>query len=69
MPDDKGPISAAGEVMWCLEVKEAPAPFAIGIKLTDIKPEDKFRVLDYAYQHWLKNEFGDVSSFDTGQNS
>lgn len=61
IPGQERPVKATGEVMWCIAAESAPAPYAVGVKLVNIDPDDKFRVLDYAYHHWLRNEFGDVN--------
>jgi len=64
IPGDDQAIKATGEVMWCISTQDTPAPFSVGIKLLNIDPADKFKILDYAYHNWLRNEFGDVSVED-----
>lgn len=65
IPGESLPVAARGEVMWCVNEKGgSPASYSIGIRLIKIKPEDKLRVLDYAYNNWVKNEFGDVGLYD-----
>ncbi len=47
VPGDNLPVFATGKIAWA-DGLEA------GLKLTKINPSDRARVLEYAYQEWLK---------------
>ena len=58
IPDDPKPIRTNGKVMWArnANVEEGVDH---GIQFLNIDPIDKFRVLDYAYNHWLETKVND----------
>jgi len=51
IPGDNFPIFAQGMVVW---VKKGDAKNDVGIKLTSITRSDRGKILEYAYQQWLK---------------
>ncbi len=62
IPDDPKPIFSSGQVVWSRPSEGTDQGYDQGIKLTNMDPVDKFRVLDYAYNHWLEmkvNDFAD----------
>jgi hypothetical protein len=65
IPDDPKPVHTSGKVMWThpLDGKQG---YDHGIRFMIMDPVDKFRVLDYAYNHWLEtkvNDFSDPEDF------
>ena len=51
------PIFATGQIMWIKDSeKEWTYTFDAGIKLLEINPSDRRRLLDYAYEHWVKSK-------------
>lgn len=61
IPDDPKPILTAGSVVWSRTAREEDQGFDQGVKLLNMDPVDKFRVLDYAYNHWLETKINDFS--------
>jgi hypothetical protein len=53
IPGKKKPITAAGEVAWSHKI--GSSGYDIGLKFTTIKPEEKFELLDMAYNSWVSN--------------
>ena len=50
-------ITVAGKLVWLKELKDAPCfNYAGGIRLTAIAPEDKWELIDYAYEDWHNKE-------------
>ena len=49
----RSPITAMGQVAW--NRKLGDAGYDIGLKFKTIKPEDRFDILDYAYNKWIKS--------------
>lgn len=60
LPDDPRPIKTAGKIMWAKTTNKDEG-VDYGIQFTNIDPIDKFRVLDYAYNHWLETKVNDFS--------
>ncbi len=57
IPGDNIPVFAQGAVMWSKEDEATTSRkkvFNVGIKLTNITNLDRSRILDYAYEQWLK---------------
>ena len=49
------PITVEGRLMWLKELKDDPQfNYAGGVQLTSIAPEDKWALIDYAYEGWNK---------------
>ena len=50
-------ITVAGKLVWLKELKDDPSfKYAAGVQLTSIAPEDKWALIDYAYEDWHKKE-------------
>jgi c-di-GMP-binding flagellar brake protein YcgR len=60
LPDDPRPVRTSGRVVWSKKSKEDEG-IDYGIQFVTIDPVDKFRVLDYAYNHWLETKVNDYS--------
>lgn len=55
MQDDL--IAVKGKLVWLKEIKDDPRfNFAGGVQLTTISPENKWSLIDYAYEDWNKQE-------------
>ena len=55
IPGDNFPVFAQGAVIWVNKnVKKDTNNYDIGIKLVAITRADRGRILEYAYQQWLK---------------
>jgi Tfp pilus assembly protein PilZ len=61
IPDDPKAIHTAGRVMWARPSTGENQGFDHGVKLLEMDPVDKFRVLDYAYNYWLENKISDFN--------
>jgi len=61
IPDDPKPVKTTGKVMWCRPARESDSGFDQGIRFVAMDPVDKFRVLDYAYNHWLETKVNDFT--------
>ena len=61
IPDDPKPVHTSGKVMWAQESEEKNQGFDHGIRFMMMDPVDKFRILDYAYNHWLETKVNDFS--------
>ncbi len=59
IPDDPKTIHTAGRVMWARPSVGENQGFDHGVKLLEMDPVDKFRVLDFAYNYWLENKLSD----------
>ena len=56
VPVQDDPISVTGTLMWIRELKDNPRfNYLGGVKLLSIKPEDKWTLMDYAYEGWEKD--------------
>ena len=54
IPGDNFPVFAQGTVVWVSRADQGAGAFDVGIKLNSITRADRGRVLEYAYQQWLK---------------
>lgn len=61
IPDDPKPVQTSGKVVWCRQADGKNQGFDQGIRFVLMDPVDKFRVLDYAYNHWLETKVNDFS--------
>lgn len=53
IPVKSNPIFLMGDLMWLREIKgNAKFNFLAGVKLTTIDSDDKWTLLDYAYEKW-----------------
>jgi len=59
IPDDPKSIHTHGKVMWSRPSDGEDQGFDQGVQLAEMDPVDKFRVLDYAYNHWLETKVND----------
>lgn len=66
IPDDPKTIHTAGRVMWARPSEGENQGYDHCVKLLEMDPVDKFRVLDFAYNYWLENK---ISDFDTPEDS
>jgi hypothetical protein len=56
-PVEDSPIEVEGKLVWLKELKDDPQfIYAGGVQLTSIAPEDKWALIDYAYEGWKKKE-------------
>ena len=66
IPDDPKPVHTSGKVMWSRPADGKQQGYDQGVRFVMMDPVDKFRVLDYAYNHWLEtkvNDFSDPEDF------
>jgi len=61
IPDDPKPIFSSGLVMWSKPSDGTDQGYDQGVRLLNMDPVDKFRVLDYAYNHWLETKVNDYA--------
>ena len=61
IPDDPKPIQTQGTVMWTVPSTGTNQGFDHGIHILRMDPVDKFRVLDFAYNHWLETRVDDFA--------
>ena len=61
IPDDPKPVHTAGRVMWSRPSQGRDQGYDQGVRFLMMDPVDKFRVLDYAYNHWLETKVNDFS--------
>ena len=61
IPDDPKPVRTSGKVVWSQSCQGSDQGYDIGIRFVMIDPVDKFRTLDYAYNHWLETKVNDFS--------
>ena len=55
LPGDTSPVYIVGEVAWTNEnLKKRDFEYMAGVKFSKIDNYDKFRLLDYVYNEWLK---------------
>lgn len=59
IPDDPKPIHTSGKIMWSRPSEGQNQGFDQGVRFLMMDPVDKFRVLDYAYNHWLETKVND----------
>lgn len=61
IPDDPKPITTSGKVMWTTRAEGQDQGYDHGIRFMMMDPVDKFRMLDYAYNHWLETKVNDFN--------
>lgn len=62
IPDDPKPVKTTGKIMWSRPSQEqGQGGYDQGVRFLTMDPVDKFRVLDYAYNHWLETKVNDFS--------
>ena len=61
IPDDPAPVHTSGKVMWSRPSEGNDQGFDQGVRFLMMDPVDKFRVLDFAYNHWLETKINDLS--------
>lgn len=61
IPDDPRSIHTSAEVVWVKKLRGEDAGFEYGLKFLKMDPVDKFRALDFAYNHWLEEKINDFS--------
>lgn len=57
IPGDAGSSYAKGDLVW-IDKDDAMAEASAGIKLTQISPFDRTRILDYVYKEWINQQLG-----------
>ena len=61
IPDDPKPVRTSGKIVWAVPLRGQDQGYDVGIRFMMMDPVDKFRVLDYAYNHWLETKVNDFS--------
>jgi c-di-GMP-binding flagellar brake protein YcgR len=61
IPDDPKPVRTTGKVVWSVSAAGQDQGYDIGIRFMMMDPVDKFRVLDFAYNHWLETKVNDFN--------
>ncbi|MBN1689081.1 MAG: PilZ domain-containing protein [Candidatus Omnitrophica bacterium] len=61
IPDDPKPVQTSGKVMWSKPAEGNQQGYDQGVHFYDMDPVDKFRILDYAYNHWLETKVNDFT--------
>ena len=61
IPDDPRPISISSELAWVKKLRGEAAGYEYGFRFENMDPVDKFRALDFAYNHWLEDKINDFS--------
>jgi len=61
IPDDPKPVHTTAEVVWIKPANGDERSYEVGVRFLMMDPVDKFRVLDYAYNHWLETKVNDYS--------
>lgn len=61
IPDDPKPVRTTGKIVWTQTSQGQDQGFDIGVHFVMMDPVDKFRVLDYAYNHWLETKVNDFA--------
>ncbi len=59
IPDDPKPVKTSGKIMWSRPAEGKNQGYDQGVRFLMMDPVDKFRVLDYAYNHWLESKVND----------
>lgn len=59
IPDDPKPVKTTGKVVWSRPSEDRNEGFDQGVRFLMMDPVDKFRILDYAYNHWLETKVND----------
>ncbi|MCM8774949.1 MAG: PilZ domain-containing protein [Candidatus Omnitrophica bacterium] len=61
IPDDPKPVHTSGKVMWSKPAPGHNQGYDQGVRFLMMDPVDKFRILDYAYNHWLETKVNDLA--------
>ena len=61
IPDDPKPVRVSGRIVWVEPQQGKDQGYDLGVRFLMMDPVDKFRVLDYAYNHWLETKVNDFS--------
>lgn len=61
IPDDPKPVRTTGKIVWSRSAADQDQGYDMGIRFMMMDPVDKFRVLDYAYNHWLETKVNDFA--------
>ena len=61
IPDDPKPVRTSGKIVWNRSSAGQDQGYDVGIRFMMMDPVDKFRALDYAYNHWLETKVNDFS--------
>lgn len=61
IPDDPKPVRTSGKIVWAQSSQGQDQGYDIGIRFVMMDPVDKFRMLDYAYNHWLETKVNDFT--------
>lgn len=61
IPDDPKPVRTTGKIVWSRSSQGQDQGYDVGIHFVMMDPVDKFRVLDYAYNHWLETKVNDFA--------
>ena len=61
IPDDPKPVRTNGKIIWARSSQGQDQGYDVGIRFLTMDPVDKFRVLDYAYNHWLETKVNDFT--------
>ena len=61
IPDDPKPVKTTAKVMWSRPAEGQNQGYDQGIRFVMMDPVDKFRILDYAYNHWLETKINDFA--------
>lgn len=61
IPDDPKPVRTTGKIVWSQSSRGQDQGYDVGIRFMMMDPVDKFRVLDYAYNHWLETKVNDFA--------
>jgi len=57
LPVEKEPVVVEGTLIWIRDLREDPRfNYIGGVTLTSIRPEDKWLLMDYAYEGWHQKE-------------
>ena len=59
IPDDPKPVRTTGKIVWSRPSDGRNQGFDQGVRFMMMDPVDKFRILDYAYNHWLETKVND----------
>lgn len=61
IPDDPKPVRTTGKIVWSRPAEGSNQGFDQGVRFLMMDPVDKFRILDYAYNHWLETKVNDFA--------
>ncbi|MFH0771586.1 MAG: PilZ domain-containing protein [Candidatus Omnitrophota bacterium] len=64
IPGDIVPVYAKGDLVWIDKAEEKSEALG-GIKLTQISPFDRNRVLDYVYKDWVERQMEENAKPET----